>query len=274
MKKSAGWMRRGALFLAGALCIGGTGASVLFYGNWPGGTEERETVWETGWEELQISPPGAAGTGTEDTGTEGTEDAGPPVSFEVLLEENRDVKAWLTIPGTGISCPVVQAEDNETYLYRDFHGNESTAGAIFLDCESDPDCRGAHTIFYGHHMRNGSMFAELVRFKEKDFFEEHREIILYLPEETMLLRTVGAVVSDSSGVRRRTDFASREELTAYAEVMTENCPFRELPEEKVESLYSFVTCSYEFEDARTILYAVREPETGAAEGVWRNADMK
>ena len=83
----------------------------------------------------------------------------------------------------------------------------------------------------------------------------------------MLLRTVGAVVSDSSGVRRRTDFASREELAAYAEVMTENCPFRELPEEKVESLYSFVTCSYEFEDARTILYAVRERETGAAEGV-------
>ncbi len=260
------------LFLAGALCAGGVGASVLFYGNRSEETTEREIAVEP---EREESPAVLAETEKEEPEELAEvifEES--PVPFEALLEENADVKAWLEIPGTGISYPVVQAADNETYLHRDFHGNESAAGSIFLDCASDPDCKGFHSVFYGHHMRNGSMFAELVRFKEKDYFEDHREITLYLPEETLYLRTIGAVVSDSSGVRRRTDFASKEELTAYAEVMTENCLFRELPEEEIESLYSFVTCSYEFEDARTILYAVREPESGVAEGNQQDADMK
>ncbi|MGI6054880.1 MAG: class B sortase [Clostridium sp.] len=256
MNKPVKWMRRGALFLAGALCVGGVGASVLFYENWSEEAAEQAIVLEPEREKSSAVS------------------AEPPVPFEALLEENADVKAWLEIPGTGISYPVVQAADNETYLHRDFHGDENAAGSIFLDYASDPDCKGAHSVFYGHHMRNGSMFAELVRFKEKDYFEDHREITLYLPEETLYLRTIGTVVSDSSGVRRRTDFASKEELTAYAEVMTENCLFRELPEEEIESLYSFVTCSYEFEDARTILYAVREPESGVAEGKRQDADMK
>ena len=186
-----------------------------------------------------------------------------PIDFSALREINPDIVAWVEIPGTRIDYPVVQADNNETYLHRSLEGEESSAGAIYLDCDSDSDFMGKHSILYGHHMKNGSMFAEIVKFKEKSFFQEHREVILYLPDRELHLRTIAALYGDAGGEKRRTGFADQESFNRYVDEMTKNCSFRELPEGNCECLYSFVTCSYEFENARTILYAVREEETDA-----------
>lgn len=196
----------------------------------------------------------------EETAPRETERYHSPVDFESLRAVNPDVVAWVEIPGTDISYPVVQAGDNETYLKRDFEGNISASGAIFLDMDSDSGLMGLHSILYGHHMKNQTMFAQLVKFKEEAFFKKNREVILYTPETELHLRTIAAVYGDADGEKRRTQFASRESFNAYVDEMTKNCSFRELPEEGIGGLYSFVTCSYEFNDARTILYAVRENE--------------
>lgn len=185
-----------------------------------------------------------------------------PIDFEALKEVNPDLVAWLTIPGTVIDYPVVQTNNNETYLKKAFEGDASSAGAIFLDCDSDSDLHGKHSVFYGHHMRNGSMFADIVEFKDPDFFKENREIILYLPEEELHLRTIAALYGDASGEKRRTQFENEEHFQRYIDQMTKNCSFRELPKEG-KHLYSFVTCSYEFQNARTILYAVPEEEASS-----------
>lgn len=182
-----------------------------------------------------------------------------PIDFAALREMNPDVVAWLTIPGTAIDYPVVQTDDNEMYLKTDFEGNSSSAGAIYLDCDSDSDLQGKHSILYGHHMRNGSMFADIVKFKDEEFFRENREIILYLPEQELHLKTIAALYGDASGEKRRTVFDGEEHFQQYIDEMTKNCSFRELPASAAH-LYSFVTCSYEFNNARTILYAVEEQE--------------
>lgn len=181
-----------------------------------------------------------------------------PIDFESLRKTNPDIVAWVEIPGAGISYPVVQAADNDTYLRRDFEGKESRAGTIFLDCDSDADMMGMHSVLYGHHMRNQTMFSQIVKFKDAEFFTENREVILYTPDRELHLRTIAAVYGNADGEKRRTKFSSQEMLSRYADEMTKNCKFRELPDGGMEGLYSFVTCSYEFEDARTILYAVRE----------------
>ena len=85
-------------------------------------------------------------------------------------------------------------------------------------------------------------------------------MILYLPEQELHLKTIAALYGDAGGEKRRTAFSGQENFNRYVDEMTKNCSFRELPEGDVEGLYSFVTCSYEFENARTILYAVRENE--------------
>lgn len=178
--------------------------------------------------------------------------------FEELWQKNEETVAFIKIPGTDIDYPVVQADNNEKYLKINFEGEESAAGAIYLDCDCDRSLENQQVIFYGHHMRDGSMFAKIDDFKDESFFRKHREIILFLPEKTVRLKTIAAVVCSAEGERRKTRFDSGEELEGYMEDMTVNCPFRELPEGKIDRLYSFVTCSYEFENARTILYAARE----------------
>lgn len=183
-----------------------------------------------------------------------------PIDFEALRTVNPDTVAWVRIPGTDIDYPVVQADNNETYLKTDFEGNHSSAGAIFADCDSDGDMLGLHTLLYGHHMKNGSMFAQLEQFKDASFFGEHREIILYLPDQELRLRTIAAVYGDADGEKRRTAFDSQEMFDQYIDNMTKSCSFRELPGGGCKGLYSFVTCSYEFDNARTIVYAVREEE--------------
>lgn len=54
------------------------------------------------------------------------------IDFAALQAINPDAAAWLEMPGLGISLPVVQAADNETYLHRSFDGSDSPAGCLFL----------------------------------------------------------------------------------------------------------------------------------------------
>ncbi len=42
-------------------------------------------------------------------------------------------------------------------------GEASVAGSIYLDYESEGDFEGRNNILYGHNMKNGSMFKDIVR---------------------------------------------------------------------------------------------------------------
>ena len=83
------------------------------------------------------------------------------IDFDALRSLNPRVVGWLVVPGTSISYPIVQAADNERYLWHTFSGERNNSGAIFLDYRNSPDFSDAHSIIYGHNMRDGSMFAPL-----------------------------------------------------------------------------------------------------------------
>lgn len=183
-----------------------------------------------------------------------------PIDFEKLRAINPDVVGWVKVPGTSIDYPIVQTDNNETYLDTSFEGEKSVAGTVYLDCDSQSDFKGRHNIIYGHHMRDGSMFKDIVKFKEEDFFQEHRDVLLYFPDREVHLKTIAALYGDADGNKRRTQFNSQETFDQYVDEITRGCKFRELPGGEIGRLYSFVTCSYEFNNARTILYAVEAPE--------------
>ena len=52
--------------------------------------------------------------------------------FDELKAQNSDVCGWITIYGTHVDYPVVQSEDNSTYLMRNPRGEYSLSGSIFL----------------------------------------------------------------------------------------------------------------------------------------------
>ena len=182
------------------------------------------------------------------------------IDFDALKKINPDVVSWITIPGTNIDYPLLQGKDNNQYLHKDMEGRDSAAGAIFLDHGDKADLSSRHNIIYGHHMKNGTMFKDIVKYKDQQYFDEHQDIILYTPDREIHLKALAAVVTSPDAIRRKIDFQSQEEFTSYIEEMTKGSKaFAAAPKgTAIRHLYSFVTCSYEFQNARTILYAYEE----------------
>lgn len=183
-----------------------------------------------------------------------------PIDFATLRDQNPDVVAWIRIPGTQIDYPVAQGDDNDYYLHHDLNGNDSASGTIFLDYADQADFSSLHNLFYGHHMRDGSMFKDICKYKDQEYFDKHKEILLYTPDREIRLQALAALCTTSDAIRRKTEFASEEEFSAYVQRMTEDASASSPVDGKIARLYSFVTCSYEFDDARTILYAYEVEE--------------
>ncbi|MCD7856389.1 MAG: class B sortase [Clostridiales bacterium] len=94
-----------------------------------------------------------------------------------LHEENPDCIGWISIEGTMIDYPVMYHPEKENYyLKRNFYGNYSANGSIFLSELCDPET-GGNLIIYGHHMSSGAMFAALDNYKKQDFYLEHPEVV-------------------------------------------------------------------------------------------------
>ena len=113
---------------------------------------------------------------------------------EIKLE-NPDTQAWLEIPGTNISYPVMQhAQDDSFYLDHNCHGKSDSYGALYTQSQytyfdfSDPV-----VVIYGHRMNNGSMFGTLQKYYSGSF-DEYRTINVYLPDGEKREYTVFAAV--------------------------------------------------------------------------------
>ena len=118
-------------------------------------------------------------------------DFAPPgitVDFAGLQKENPDVVAWLYLPGLSLSYPVLQGEDNTTYLHQGIDGETLCAGSLFLEEQNSPGLENYHSIVYGHNMRDGTMFGRLKEYQEEETYEACPYFWLYLPGKAYLYR--------------------------------------------------------------------------------------
>lgn len=100
------------------------------------------------------------------------------VDLAALRAENPDVVGWLIIPDTEVSYPLLQARDNSCYLRRDWTGQHSRAGSLFLDFRNSAALDDPSTVIYGHRMRNGSMFGSLIHYSSQSYWEAHPTVYL------------------------------------------------------------------------------------------------
>ena len=96
---------------------------------------------------------------------------------------NDDMAGWLKIPDTVIDYPVMWTpEDENYYLYRGFNKAENKNGCLILDTDSSLDPLTTNLIIHGHNMKSGAMFGNLTDYEDKNYYEKHKQIILYTPE--------------------------------------------------------------------------------------------
>ena len=96
---------------------------------------------------------------------------------------NEDMAGWLVIPGMVIDYPIMWTpEDENYYLRRGFDKKKLSAGCLILDTDSCVDPLSTNLIIHGHNMKAGTMFGTLEKYKNEDFYQEHKQIILHTKE--------------------------------------------------------------------------------------------
>lgn len=94
-----------------------------------------------------------------------------------LYTANPDIIGWIKIEDTHINYPVMQTQnDPEFYLRRNFEKEYSLSGTPFMDAASDIFIPTCNWTIYGHHMKDGTMFKDLVKYSDYDFYQEHKYI--------------------------------------------------------------------------------------------------
>lgn len=100
----------------------------------------------------------------------------PYEKYASVYEKNSNLVGWITIDGTKINYPVMQTkEDPDFYLKHGFDKSHSDYGVPYLqwDCNA---LTSDNLVIYGHNMKNGTMFSDLERYADEEFYRSHRYI--------------------------------------------------------------------------------------------------
>ena len=142
-----------------------------------------------------------------------------PIDFESLQAINPEIYAWLRVPDTDIDYPILQHEDEDQsyYLTRDIYGKSQQAGSIYTEYYNSKDFKDPNTIIYGHNMKNGSMFHNVRYFAEQEFFDEHEELYIYMPEKILKYEIIACYEYDDRHLLGSFDFFDEEVFSEYLE---------------------------------------------------------
>lgn len=217
--------------------------------------EETPTVKPDSGENAGVS--GTPVPEKEDTENNFVDTEPPVVNFAGLQALNPDILGWIYSPGTPVNYPIVQGDTNEEYLYHMVDGSYNRCGSIFMDCGNDRTFQDANTVIHGHNMNNGSMFGELKKYAEQDYYDAHTEIWLLTPNQTYSIEIFAAFVTDVDNEVWKLTFSSEEEFTTWKSDMAKKSFFKsKVYPQAGEKVVTLSTCSYEFEDAHFVVIGV------------------
>ena len=184
-----------------------------------------------------------------------------PVDFESLKKVNEDIIGWIRVNALDISYPIAQSTNNDYYLHRTFERVDNFAGCIFMEYQNHSDFSDKNTIIYGHNMKNGSMFADLSKYRDEGFFAEHPVILLATPGGTLRAEVFSAYVADVKQDAWRTVFSDSGDKESWLAGLTARSAFAgaETPGAD-DRIVTLSTCTYEFDDARFVVHAAVQGE--------------
>ncbi len=191
--------------------------------------------------------------------------------FASLWEMNEDIIGWLTIDGTQVNYPVVQTDDNEYYLRKDFSKADNKHGIPFADCRVDISIPSTNIPIYSHNMKDGQMFGELINYQDLNYYKQHPVINFDSLYEEGKYKIVGMFIA-STLPEHAPNFeyhnfiqaSSDEDLMNFAnDVLARSLIITGVDIQPGDQLITLSTCTYDFKEARFAIVArrVREGES-------------
>lgn len=185
-----------------------------------------------------------------------------PIDFAALQSQNPDVYAWIRIDDTNIDYPVLQSEtDNEYYLNHTIDGTEGYPGSIYTENWNSKNFTDYNTVIYGHEMRDGTMFHDLLSYADMEYMTEHPEIVIYTPDKKFTYEIFAYVEFDDRHILHSFDFAFRQGRQKFLDELQNarslNNQFREDVEVTADDrLLTLSTCKPGYDDKRILVEAV------------------
>lgn len=180
-------------------------------------------------------------------------------NFDSIKNINSDVVGWIKIDGTKVNYPVMQnSNDSNYYLHRSIYKEYSSIGSIYA-----PNICNLKTadniILYGHHIKDGSMFGSLTKYKNYNYYKEHKYIKLMIDDSSFSDYEIMAIIVTNVDDFKYYGFTRTENQNQYDEYIRE-CKNMSIFETGVKANYgdkllTLVTCEYSQSNGRMIIVA-------------------
>lgn len=140
-----------------------------------------------------------------------------PVDFDALIENNGDIYAWIEVPGTKVSYPIVQSPTNDEFYLKHSAVDKSwiASGAIYTESCNSKAFDDPITLVYGHNGYSDIMFTTLHNFESKDFFDSHEYFYIYMPGQKLTYQIISVFKYDDRHIMNTFDFSLDEELAEF-----------------------------------------------------------
>lgn len=186
------------------------------------------------------------------------------VDFDELNSINTDVYAWIYIPGTEVDYPVAQSieyREDDYYLDHNIYRQYQFSGTIYSQLKNHLDFHDPVTVLYGHNMLNGSMFATLHRFEDRDFFDEYNTCFILTKEKVYTYLIYSAYVFDDRHILNTYDFSDDAVFQEYLDSTLEPHSYSENVRENVKlntshRILTLSTCTGGAENTRYLVQGV------------------
>lgn len=203
-----------------------------------------------------------------------SEDDAILLDFFLIYEKNYDLRGWLSVPGTNIDYPVVQTDNNKKYLDTDFFGNPNKNGCLFFDQSNliskynSSQC----LVIYGHNMKSGQMFHNLVNFQDVEFYKENPTLSMNTVYEERKYKIFACFLAGAEDENffnyRKSNFNDHQKFVKFINDIKDKSYFSTSVDiVDTDSILLLSTCSYEFKGARLVLAArmIRSDEDGVVD---------
>lgn len=172
-----------------------------------------------------------------------------------LFNKYEDYRGWIKVDNTNIDYPIVQGKDNSFYLDKDINKNYLSSGSIFMNYLNH-GFNDENTVLFGHHMRNKTMFAQLKKYKEKEFFYGNNNIEIEIKDgKTLKYKVFSVYVTDAKYNYIRTNFDDKVQYKEFLERIKNKSIYKSNTDvNENDKIITLSTCSYEFDDARMVVH--------------------
>lgn len=201
--------------------------------------------------------------------------------FDSLLATNKDTIGHIYIPGTKLDEPIVQTNDNTTYLDKTFDGkHEPFMGSVFMDMDNSKNFDDKLTWLFGHvrgsKVNDTRMFSEVMNYTEQEYLEKNPYVVIETPEgkkyyEAQMLMVVPdntayyqTEITDEQEFQKLLDDVSKEET-----ILTKKSNLSMSAKDKYLVLS---TCEEEDDTTRYNLYLKQIPDSEVSDFVEKNKE--